>query len=208
MLNLKSVTVLALLISCSPIVKADSWDEMNAQRRNLGLPPLIQDEELMRCAQWKAEFMAAHHVKMIQGRPSTAYLGHLGPSMGPGYIEGCGAVTREWGWNSCAMRTLGQHRAGTGLAIGSDGLRYMCLLIRGRKLPETTIRVNLVDTSYMTPNPPVMAYQGKVHPGSQFKSLQWYALGERPLPKLRILNRPTQTPPQPRSRLFNRLRRR
>lgn len=136
------------------------WMELDLQRINFGLEPLEPVDYLMKCAQAKAEYIAAHHVSLYNG-----YEGHEGPTMGPGFVEGCGHAEARWGWVSCAMRTIGRHCAGTGLCIGSDGKRFMCLIIMGTDLEETSIQKPTIDTSYLSPNPPVIAYKGRIPRG-------------------------------------------
>ena len=154
---------------------ADPFDEVNAQRANFGLPPLLRHPYLMRCAQFKAEFLAKHRISNYHG-----HTGHEGPGMGVGYIEGCGFLEPSAGWASCAMRTQGNWYAGAGLAVNGDGVRYMCLVIytgtivrqSGRTTTTTTVsppeggrRAPLIDTSHLTPNPVRVVYESPVARG-------------------------------------------
>lgn len=158
----------ALVLGTAVAALADSFEEMNAQRANLGLAPLIRNEDLMKAAQYKAEWLAAHQIKA--GRDYWQHRnpdGSFGPMIGAGYIEGIGAQDPGAGWCSCAMRTIGQHEAGTGLAIGEDGIRYMVLFVKGRNLPETNVVRPLVNTSWRSPNAPRIRYLGRWHPGAR-----------------------------------------
>ena len=140
--------LMVILLLLTATAQAEPFTEMNAQRAHLGLPPLIRDADLMRKAQKRAEWLA---VRQIHSGPD--YYGHRGANWGPGIIEGIGSLYPDWGWCTCAMRTIGQHRAGAGMVVGTDGRRYMVLLIRGSNLLETQIRRPLRDTSHMTPDP-------------------------------------------------------
>ena len=140
----QTLLLLAVLIG-SPAL-AQPMAEVNAQRANFGLPPLIEDARLSRWAQMKAEWQARRGICLDNG-----YNGHEGPGCGPGYVEGTGCLPQHWGWGTCAMRVLGTHAAGAGLAMGPDGKRYMCLVIQGRNLPESRSSRPLVSTAHLTP---------------------------------------------------------
>ena len=104
----------------------------------------------MRLAQAKAEWKAAHLVRTANG-----YSGHEGHIPPADCIEGTGALDPWWGWATCRTTVYGSHAAGAGLAIGSDGRRYMVLLIRTRQTAEIPLNSrNLIDTAHMTPSAP------------------------------------------------------
>lgn len=104
--------------------QGEALDEVNLQRSRLGLPPFSRDIELCKRAQGKAEWQAARGIHIWNG-----HNGHEGPRT-RGVIEGTGVATKPNGWISCAMDTLGSYPAGAGVAIGPDGYRYHCLLLR------------------------------------------------------------------------------
>jgi len=151
---------------------ADSWDELNAQRANVGLPPLIQNADLMRFAQAKAEWQAARHVSGFvpsgpdnyairrdhRGRP---YNGHEGPRI-PGVVEGTGCGRIPGPYITCAWDAKGALEAGTGVAIGSDGFRYMVTMIRAHRTIEANRNVPLINTSHLTPNAPRVPRRGSI----------------------------------------------
>jgi hypothetical protein len=130
---------------------ADGFREMNAQRRNFGLPPLLERADLTARAQAKAEWQAAHDISLF-----NRYNGHEGLITPPGMIEGTGCCDPSWGWATCVMRTLGQWPAGAGVAIGANGRRYMCLIIdtNYRNPPQTNVQRSVINTSPMTPDAP------------------------------------------------------
>ena len=147
--------LLLMLFSCVS-AQGEAFDELTAQRRNFGLPPLTRDAELMEFAQMKAEWQASHHITVQNG-----HNGHEGPRM-PGCSEGTGQLAPHWGWGSCLMRAGGSPRAGAGVALGTDGRRYMVLIIRGVNRREINGHRNLIETAYMTPNLSVTPYVGRV----------------------------------------------
>lgn len=153
----------------------EALDECNLQRQHFGLPPLIRDPELMRAAQRKAEWKAAHHVTSQYG-----YDGHEGQTPPDDCIEGCGALTPFWGWGTCETTLTGSWPAGAGLAMGTDGRRYMVLWIRqgGQNGHRRTIDMssrNLADTAHLTPGL-------KVIPRSRTRIPKGYRF-DRPPPK-------------------------
>lgn len=139
---------LLLLLLLGSTAAAAPMDEVNAQRANFGLPPLVEDAALSQWAQMKAEWQASRGICLDNG-----YNGHEGPNAGPGYTEGTGCLPPSWrGWATCAMRVRGSHRAGAGVAIGPDGNRYMCLVIAGQRFTESNIRRSIIDTHHLTPS--------------------------------------------------------
>lgn len=155
-------TVLFVAVTLST-AHAKAMEEVNAQRANFGLPPLVEDAALSQWAQQRAEYFARHHISIYNG-----YNGHEGTSPGPGYVEGGGALPKsspQDAWCSCAMRTVGNFQAGAGVAWGSDGVRYMCLVIRAPSTRDGGLRRPLVATSHLTPEAPRIPYGGPVPKG-------------------------------------------
>lgn len=157
---MKSIIFLALVVFGASLACADALDEVNHCRRTNGLPPLIRDPQLMQGAQAKAEFQAFY-----KAAPWNGYSGgHDGPSPPSGISEGTAhrrRGTSSWGsWASCLMATPGTHYAGAGVALDSEGHKYMCLWIRGSNLPRERIVPTAVPTSHLNPNPPMIPYSG------------------------------------------------
>lgn len=152
-MNLYRLGLMTLaIVTTMTTARADAFEELNAQRRNFGLPPMVEDPELSRWAQMKAEWQAARGVSLYTGGN-----GHEGPNCGAGYTEGTGCLEPSWGWATCAMRTYGSPVAGAGLAIGTDGKRYMCLVIRGTGHREWSGRRSVINTSHLSPDAPVIS---------------------------------------------------
>ena len=144
----------AILIAAN--AGARGIDELNAQRRNFGLPPCVEDPQLTAFAQEKCEWQAEHGVNLRNG-----YNGHEGRQNPWGFVEGTGCVTADWGWCTCAMRSLGSHRVGCGVCHGPDGNRYMCLIVAARSINESNVQRPVINTSHMTPNAPRMSRCGR-----------------------------------------------
>ena len=173
-LTIKVARILGLchiLLFCS-IASAGPFEECNAQRRHFGLPPFIPDPELMKLAQAKAEWQAARHVSGFvpvgrdgfrerrdrRGRP---YNGHEGPRV-PGAFEGTGCARNPGPFIACRALSNGSGiRAGCGMAIGSDGHRYMVVLTR-RSSREGGRNVPVINTSHLTPDPIHVPYIGSI----------------------------------------------
>lgn len=129
---------------------ADALDEVNAQRAHFGRSPLIRDAALMRFAQSKAEWKAAHLVTSQYG-----YTGHEGIQPPADCREGTGALAPHWGFVVCRMLISGSHRGGAGIAIGEDGRRYMVVVVGTRSLRgDASAYSSPLETAYMTPNAP------------------------------------------------------
>ena len=144
-------TAVLTLLLCTYAVAGTPLDECNAQRAHYGLPPLVEDARLSEWAQCKAVWQAAHDVSLANG-----YNGHEGPQLGMGYIEGTGVLDPDAGWGTCAFRVEGSWPAGAGLAIGANGKRYMCLILRisNEQYRERPTVGALSNTSPMSPDPP------------------------------------------------------
>jgi len=129
-----------------------AWAELNAQRAHLGLPPMIPDEEATRFAQMKAEYQAARGIRGFHPDSArrTGMSGHEGPSFHRPHVEGTGC-SRDGYWMTCAMRSLGQPRAGAGMATGRDGSRYYVLIVLGRGHRDGGLRIPLMRTAHLSP---------------------------------------------------------
>ena len=126
------------------IAQGAAFDEVNAWRRAAGLPVLIEDPQMTRFAQMKAEYRAQRGLKN----------GHQGPSNPSGWTEGCGEATSRWGWLTCATECDFRY-GGAGVAIGADGERYMVFVGRGgsgRALLNPN-QYPIIQTAHLTPNP-------------------------------------------------------
>lgn len=143
--------LLLTVFTCSTAA-GSAMDEVNHWRTQNGLRPFVESPELTRFAQEKAEWRAAR----------LAQNGHQGPPCPAGCREGCGEATPEWGWLTCCQEESGEV-AGAGVAIGSDGQRYMVLVVRGTNGSAPRGRriggggsLRIINTSNMTPDAPVM----------------------------------------------------
>lgn len=152
---MKVLCVLGVLcgiaVGSSSIAYGDAWAELTAQRAHFGLPPMVEDSQLSAWAQMKAEWQAARGVGLHSGGN-----GHEGPNCGVGYTEGTGCLEPAAGWATCAFKSAGSPVAGAGLALGTDGRRYMCLVIRGTNHRDGGRNVALSNTSYLSPDAPVI----------------------------------------------------
>lgn len=137
--------VVVVVALTSGFAQADGLAEVNAQRARAGLPPLTPDAEFQRFAQGKAEWQAARGICLSNG-----FNGHEGPAVPTRGAEGTGHASHDWGWVTCRMWTRGSWPAGAGLAIGTDGKRYMCLVIRCPQNTPEGRGVMLKDTSRMS----------------------------------------------------------
>lgn len=124
--------------------------ELNFWRESNGLPILVEEPDYTEFAQMKAEWRAERLLKD----------GHDGPQHPEGTREGTGEATPDWGWLTCCQEETAE-RAGAGIAIGRDGLRYMVLVMRGggdapkgRAIGGPGSRLRIIDTSHMTPDAP------------------------------------------------------
>ncbi|QEG01297.1 hypothetical protein Mal15_53730 [Stieleria maiorica] len=134
----------AFALTSATIAQGGAFDEVNAWRRGAGLPELIEDPEMTKFAQQKAEYRAARGLKN----------GHQGPSVPGGWTEGCGEATATWGWLTCATECDFRY-AGAGIATGADGERYMVFVGRGgsgRALINPD-RYPIIKTAHLTPKP-------------------------------------------------------
>ena len=138
---------LTLVLFLTATVNAAALGEVNLWRIKNGLPPLVEDKELTLFAQHKAEYRAARLLKDS----------HEGPHHPEGCREGTGEAHPSWGWLTCVMEESGKY-AGAGVAIGTDGERYMVLVVRGSKgYAPRGRRVKPMSTAYLTPDAPVIA---------------------------------------------------
>ena len=151
-------TILILML-CS-VAHASGMQELNLQRKNLGLPPLREDPALTAHAQKRAEYQAAHHLSLYNGYSAReVHRGNFKPAGERYIVEGSGAMPRNTPqdcWCTCAMRVLGNPLVGAGVAWGSDGVRYMCLIVRTRRIREGGLRKPMIATAHLTPNAPVI----------------------------------------------------
>ena len=147
---------LLICLACST-AHATAMQEVNLQRKNLGLPPLREDPKLTAFAQKRAEYQATHRLSLYNGHSSSSV--HRGAHRigGGPIVEGCGAMPRNTPqdcWCTCAMRVLGNPMVGAGVAWGSDGVRYMCLIVRARSIREGGNRRPMISTAHLTPRYP------------------------------------------------------
>jgi hypothetical protein len=102
----------------------DALDEVNAKRSSLGLKPYIKDPKLALAAVNCARYRAAN---LIRGHTDDfAFL----PAGSNCNTAGCGALTPDWGWQSCCDDESQWTYAGAAWVMGSDGRRYMHLFVR------------------------------------------------------------------------------
>ena len=150
-----SVFAVSIVAVAAATAKAGAWEELNAQRAHMGLPPMIQDEEATAFAQMKAEYQAARGISGFypDSMRSKGMTGHEGPRFNLPHVEGTGC-SRDGYWMTCAMRSIGQPRAGAGIATGSDGARYMCLIVLGRNHRDGGVRRPLMYTAHLKDSPP------------------------------------------------------
>lgn len=127
-----------------------AMQEVNYWRKLNRLPPVVEDPELTKFAQMKAEYRAKRGLKD----------GHQGPVNPPGTREGTGEATPEWGWLTCVMEETADE-GGAGIAVGADGERYMVLVLRGGGDAPIGRNVRPHDTSFLTPDPPVFIPWGR-----------------------------------------------
>jgi len=133
------------------IARAEALEEVNLQRASWGQKALIKDEELTLAAQKIAEWQAYYQISL-----QTGYNGHEHPKYEPtGTSVGTG-VSSSYGWSSCLMEVYGSYKAGAGLAIGSDGNRYMVLILQGEDHPGCRNGVLMIKTNHLTPDAPLI----------------------------------------------------
>jgi hypothetical protein len=103
---------------------ADALDEVNAKRRSLGLTPYVQDPKLtlaaINCARYRATNLIRGHTDDFAFLPEGSNCN----------TAGCGALTPDWGWQSCCDDDSQWTYAGAAWVMGSDGRRYMHLFVR------------------------------------------------------------------------------
>lgn len=155
------ILICAALLLTSVQCYADAFDELNAQRAHWGFPPLIERADLTRRAQAKAEWQAAHDISLKNG-----YNGHEGIMTPPHLSEGTGVADPMWGWMSCRDHTLGSLPAGAGMAIGTNGKRYMCLIIGApsNRCPQRETGQMYSNTSHLTNDAPIIPRSSFVPP--------------------------------------------
>ena len=118
-----SLLVLALLPSLS--FGADALEQVNAQRASRGLAPYARDGGLSLAAEQAAQYRAANR---LFGHCSNdfAFL----PPGSSADAAGCAAHPPSYGFLACAVYD-GYQFAGAATVIGSDGLAYHHLFVRG-----------------------------------------------------------------------------
>lgn len=135
-----------LIVLLYSVAHASGMDEVNYWRSKNGLRAFKEVPWITRAAQKKAEYRAARGLKD----------GHDGPKCPAGCREGTGEATADWGWLTCVMEETGRW-AGAGVAVGSDGERYMVLIVHGaRGRAPIGHNIRPLKTAHLTPNPPVM----------------------------------------------------
>lgn len=146
-MKIKGLLALVVIFTSVSTAGAAAIDEVNAWRARHGLPRLQEDPAATRFAQRKAEYRAARGLKN----------GHQGPACPPGWREGCGEASPQWGWLTCVMEEDARY-AGAGVAVGADGERYMVLIVSGGSGRALLPRNNLptMGTAHLTPNAPRM----------------------------------------------------
>lgn len=108
----------------SPADGTDALDEVNALRAARGLRPYLRDAGLTEGARRLA---AARAERRLFGHTPNdfAYL----PAGSSAACTGCAAYPPGYGWLSCAVYD-GYTYAGAAWVMGSDGRRYMHLVLR------------------------------------------------------------------------------
>lgn len=161
---MRFIASLLICLSCSTSY-ATAMQELNLQRQNLGLPPLREDPQLTAHAQRRAEYQAAHRLSLYNGHsPGSVHRGAHRTDGGP-IVEGSGAMPRNTPqdcWCTCAMRVLGDPLVGAGVAWGSDGVRYMCLIVRASTIREGGLRRPMIATAHLTPDAPRYPFRRRV----------------------------------------------
>jgi hypothetical protein len=102
----------------------EALDEVNAVRRNRGLPPYAKDDSLTKAAMSAAQFRAER--RMVGHTPND--FSHV-PQGSSASAAGCAAWTPDWGWGSCCTYENWSY-AGAAYVVGEDGRRYMHLFVR------------------------------------------------------------------------------
>ena len=139
------VLVSAFVIVAS-IAQATAIEEVNYWRERNGLPLFQEVSWMTAAAQRKAEYRAARLLKDS----------HQGPKCPAGCREGTGEATPWWGWWTCCMEETGRY-AGAGVALGSDGERYMVLIVYGiHGRAPIGRRIRPLSISHLTPHLPII----------------------------------------------------
>jgi hypothetical protein len=122
----RTTTVTQSTTTVVPVV-VDALDEVNAYRRARGLRPFVRDPLLtagaMRLAATRAAVRRRGH--FMDGGGDFAYL----PWGARAAATGCGAHPPRYGWMTCATYENFTY-AGAAWAMGTDGRRYMHLVVR------------------------------------------------------------------------------
>ena len=120
-----AITLLALAVPSIALAGEDALDEVNAARAARGLRPFLRDPGLTAGAINVADFRAA---RRIAGHTQNDFAGL--PEGARADSAGCAAWPPSLGWGSCCW-TENWVEAGAAWAMGSDGLRYMHIFVRG-----------------------------------------------------------------------------
>ena len=104
----------------------DALAEVNAKRATKGLRPLLPDPLLTQGALACAKQRAARHISGHLPESDFSYL----PSGGHATAAGCGALEDSWGWETCCYDDPKYTYCGAAWVRGSDGLRYMHVMVR------------------------------------------------------------------------------
>lgn len=106
----------------------DGLDEVNAKRAARGLPAFIRDDTLTQGAMACAAFRAAYRIEghIMRGAGDFAL---VPGGAGSASATGCAAATPSWGWLSCCTYDNYKY-AGAAWVMGTDGQRYMELVVR------------------------------------------------------------------------------
>jgi hypothetical protein len=145
------IRIFLLILLITPTASGTAIEEVNRWRTQNGVEVLKEVPWMTEFAQRKAEWRAAR----------LAQNGHQGPPCPAGCREGCGEARSHWGWLTCCQEETGEW-AGAGVAIGSDGQRYMVLILhgtqgaatRGRQVGRRGSRLRTINTSWLTPDAP------------------------------------------------------
>lgn len=144
---MRELFIICLLFFTTATARGDGFDEVNAWRKHVGLPTFKEDPRMTEFALKKARYRASRDLQN----------GHQGPKAPPGWIEGTGEATPDWGFLACAIECDFEF-VGAALVMGTNGLRYMVFVGRGgsgRPLISSH-NIPIVDTSRLTPNPEVV----------------------------------------------------
>ena len=115
--------LMCVLLMGATMAEAKGIDEVNLWRTRNGLRPFVEDAELTKFAQRKAEYRAARLLKN----------GHQGPACPAGCREGTGEATADWGWLTCVMEEDGHVRGSRRWRLAPTGSVTWCSWCAGQQ---------------------------------------------------------------------------